>query len=328
MLAIAALTASVGAIAVPAAAQSPQWQVHLLPLPDGHPDATGFVTGTDGRGNYSGMLAIEGRSVVVTWTRSRVTVWGTPEGTNFAAVWDQNKAGTVTGTALADGSGESVPFLLDGPSFRVLPLPAGYSEGSADAINNRGDVLGAVTGSDGQSKPVVWWAGRLDRPELLDVPGWGLDIDDDGTILVDGLNEPSRLFRDGKLIDLAVPAGYDHIYAHQIKNGMVIGHASSPAQPAGQGILWRTPSDPWPLQGSESTSHLNRFGLVVGREPIPTSHNGPLATWWGPNFAGRLPMPAGHNGSAGAVGEDGAIVGWVSTGPLDEGGRPAVWRLF
>ncbi|SMC94091.1 hypothetical protein SAMN05661093_03044 [Kibdelosporangium aridum] len=329
MLAIAALTASVGAIAVPtAAAQSPQWQVHLLPLPDGHPDATGYVTGTDGRGTYSGTLAIGDRVEVVKWTRDTVTVVGAPAGTEFPSVSDHNRAGTIVGAAHDRETGSLVPFVLNGTAFRLLPTPAGHSGSSAEAINDRGDVLGAATGPDGQSKTVLWRADSLEHPELLDVPGWGTDIDEDGTILLNTMDGPPRLFRNGKLVDLVVPAGYRYPHASEIKNGVVVGSIASTTRPGAGGFLWRTPDNPQPLQGSDTASHMNKFGLIVGREPIPLSPHGPLAVWWGTHFAGRLPMPADHKGAAGAVGDDGAIVGWVSTHPLDEGGRPAVWRLF
>jgi hypothetical protein len=38
-------------------------------------------------------------------------------------------------------------------------------------------------------------------------------------------------------------------------------------------------------------------------------------------------MPAGYTkGLAQHVDADGTVAGFVSNGPLDEGGRPAIWR--
>lgn len=306
------------------------WTVNYLPMPRGFEDARGYVMGTDSKGMYSGFIGTGVGAEVVTWKGGKATLRGTPVGFEYAAAWDQNRSGTIAGDAIDYDSGGSRPFTLDGSRFRVLPLPDGFSSTNVRAMNDRGDVVGLAFGSDGGTDAAVLWpAGDYDSPAVLELnlPDPDVrDIDDDGTLLLDSYEAGPHLWRDGILQKLTVPDGYTHPNVSAMRRGRVVGHASSEAEPGGQGFLWLTPTDPRPLQGSETAFGINSFGLIVGREPIPTSHQGPLAAWLGTYPAGRLPMPAGHNGAGHVVGDDGTIAGHVSTRPLDEGGRPVVWR--
>lgn len=310
---------------------SGSWTMRYLPMPTGHEDARGYVTGTNSKGVYSGFIGTELGPEVVTWKGGKATLHGAPAGFEHATAWDQNSSGTIVGEALDSETGEARPFTLDGSKFRVLPLPEGFSSLNVRAMNEPGDIVGIAFPSDdgNPSAAVLWPASDYHSPVILDLnlPSADVrDIDDDGTILVDSYEAGPHLWRDGVLQTLAVPDGYTQATVQAIRKGRVVGHASSEADPGGQGFLWVTPADPRPLRGSTTASNINAFGLIAGREASPTSHQGTLAVWLGTYSAGRLQMPEGYNGAAGVVGDDGTIAGHVSTQPLDEGGRPVVWR--
>lgn len=73
--------------------------------------------------------------------------------------------------------------------FRRLPMPSGYTSGSAARINNRGDILGGVseTPSGGDSATVVWPADKPGTVEVLPAPDIGYafidGIDDQGDVI-------------------------------------------------------------------------------------------------------------------------------------------------
>lgn len=281
-------------------ASDPGWRLTMLPLPAGHEDATGYVTGTDGHGGYSGYLRIGAGTQVVTWSSGRPAVRGTPPGTEFAETRDQNRAGTIIGNAIDHETGAIVPFTLAAPGFRLLAR-----SGFTTAINERGDIVGGIA-----NDVVLWPAGGEPVVVQVDLPSArAIDIDDDGTVLL-ASETGNYLWREGVLTRLADPSAY----AMAIRNGWIVG----------TGLLWREPNAPTPLRDASIASEINGTGLIVGREQA-TSVNGPLAVWRGSAPLERLPVPNGWLGTAGALADDGSIAGWVSMGNPSEGGRPAVW---
>lgn len=281
-------------------ASDPGWRLTLLPLPAGHEDATGYITGTDGHGGYSGYLRIDGGTQVVTWSSGQPAVRGTPPGTEFAETRDQNRAGTIIGNAVDHETGAVAPFTLAAPGFRLL-APSGFTT----AINERGDIVGGIA-----DDVVLWPAGGEPVVVRVDLPSArAVDIDDDGTVLL-ASETGNHLWRDGVLTSLADPSAH----AMAIRNGRVVG----------TGLLWHEPNAPTPLRNASIASEINGTGLIVGREQA-ASVNGPLAVWRGQAPIERLPVPNGWLGTAGALADDGTIAGWVSMGNPSEGGRPAVW---
>ena len=119
-----------------------------------------------------------------------------------------------------------------------------------------------------------------------------------------------------------------------IRNGWVVGTAASETQPGSQGFLWCPTGGPTTCQGATialpraaEANKVNSTLLIVGRERTAAAY-GPLAMWRGDRYLGRLPVPAGHLGSAGALAEDGTVLGWVSpTSDPSNGGQPAVWTM-
>ncbi|WP_285490965.1 hypothetical protein [Amycolatopsis taiwanensis] len=142
------------------------WQLSFLPLPDGHPDATGHVTGSDGKGGYSGFLDFAGKSQVVIWKDGEITVAGVPAGYDFAATHDENNSGTIVGEALDfSGAKPEQAFLLGDAGFQFLPIPQGFDRTDATAINNRGDVVGqAFNATDPAKDAIVLWPAADRQP--------------------------------------------------------------------------------------------------------------------------------------------------------------------
>jgi hypothetical protein len=315
-----------------AGAEEAGWKLTLLPMPAGHEDSYGYFTGTDGHGGYSGYIQVGDGAQVVTWTDGRPDLRGTPPGIEFARTDDQNQAGTVIGTGIDYDTGGSVPFTLDDNGFRFLPLPDGFREGSATAVNDRGDIVGSVYGDD--TSVVLWPAGGVPRVLDLGLPSVdAADIDDDGTVLLNS-DAGRYLWKDGMLSRLAdLP---DHYYTHvsAIRNGWVVGTAASGTQPGSQGFLWCRTGAPTTCQGATialpraaEADKINSTGLIVGRERTAEAY-GPLAVWRGDQYLERLPVPAGHLATAGALAENGTVLGWVSpTSDPTNGGQPAVWTM-
>jgi hypothetical protein len=327
LVAAVVLTTVLGA--VPAGAE-PGWHATLLPLPDGAPDASGFLTGTDGKGRYSGHFYIGDGMQVITWDRGEPTLRGAPPGHSWPSAVEQNSVGTVLVGALDDETGASAIFTLDDQGYRQVEPPAGYTSASAVAINDRGDIVGTAWTDDSTKQVTVLWpvlgVGPVVIPSGVDV--YPTDLDDDGTIL---FSSPGRgyLWRQGQVEDLAVPDGFDAIYASAIRNGAVVGYATSRTADV-TGFLWSTPQAPKQLDGSGGAHAINKSGLIAGKLPPDLgSAYGPPAVWRQTAFLGKFPMPDGYaRGLTYAVGDDGAIVGFASNRPLDEGGAPVVWSQW
>lgn len=87
-----------------------------MPLPSGYPTAVGYLTGTDGHGSFSSSFQL--------------------------------------GDVL-DAKGDTRAFTLTGSTFTLLAQPAGFDSAGAQAVNDAGDVLGALSDQDDPSKDVA-----------------------------------------------------------------------------------------------------------------------------------------------------------------------------
>lgn len=329
--ALVAAAAITTALAQPAeAAGLGHWQAELLAMPDGYPDATGWVRGTDSHGGYAGNLLLDGVSHVVTWSAGQPTVHPQPDGFESATVVDENSAGTVLGNAAAGTW--SQPYLLDHGGYELLLAPGDWSRLGAVALNERGDVLGNATTTSGDDAVLLWRAADRAHPEVITGRPYmhPSDIDDDGTILVNSFPN-SFLWRDGVFQQLTAPPGAAFLSAQGIRNGQVTGQYREPDQFHGEAVRWRSPGQPEVLPSSSSASGINRFGLIVGNgtKPDLLGPPGPLSTWIEGRPMGPLPLAGFAAGAAKAVGDDGTIAGEVSDrDPEAYSGRPAVWRYF
>ncbi|MER6666891.1 hypothetical protein ABT256_20275 [Amycolatopsis japonica] len=321
---VAVMTTALGMVSAEAV---PGWQATLLPLPVGHPGATGFVFGTDGKGGYAGELAIDDHIQLVTWRDGKVSVRGVPSGYQDAHVIDQNSAGTVL--LEANGAVGSRTFVLDERGFHEVPVPAGYTGTWAVALNDRGDILGtASTGKPDDHVTVVWPAlgvGPIVIP--TDKDARPADLDTDGTVLFNSSGRPYT-WRNGTVENLAIPAGYTVASVRSIKNGTVVGSADAEGVNGSTGFRWASATSPERLTDSSVGSLINGSGLISGAlTSEPGVSYGHPAVWQGPGSVAKLPLPDGFGvGAAYAIGDDGAIAGIAANGPLDEGGAPVVWH--
>ncbi|MCR6488552.1 hypothetical protein M8542_37565 [Amycolatopsis sp. OK19-0408] len=312
-------------LAQPAEAAVGHWEANLLALPAGHPDATGWVRGTDSHGGYAGHLVLDGHGTVVTWSKGQPTVHPQPTGFESTAVADENSAGTVLCDSVGAASEHQLFLLGRDGGYQGLAQPTEWPLVTAVALNERGDVVGNASNWSGESVVLVWHAADRAHPvEITGLPSLSAtDIDDDGTVLLNSYPH-SVLWRDGEFQELTTLPGQPYTFAQAIRNGQVTGNSAEFAGGPGQAAVWRTPTEPAALPSSHAAFGINRYGLIVGYDTSAT----PLAAWLGTRSMGSLPPAPGFTQAwAKAVGDDGTIAGVVSNSePTTNGGRPVVWR--
>jgi probable HAF family extracellular repeat protein len=241
-------------------------------------DASARTAGINRQGDIVGMSAADGLSAI----------WWTADGQFRAAqgmstARDLNDDGTIVGTA-QDGMLSRAALWHDG-ALQLLPsLTKEPSDGQANAINRRGEVvgIGRVRGN-GQDHAVLWRHGRV-----IDLGALGRHQDQKATFS----------------------------FATDINNaGQVVGFSDvSPGVGLRHAVRWDNPStlvDLGTLPGGAGSIALaiNRHGLTVG-----FSEFGPgtdyHATAWDENGVHDLGTLPGHaRSSAYAVSDHGVAVG-------------------
>jgi len=306
------------------AAEVPQWQVTLLPMPADSPNAKVWLFGSDGHGGYAGTITNAAGWAVATWRDGEVAVHDGPDGHDFPEVRGESRDGTVlVDSVTLDRAGVYHPVSL-GSFSAAAPL----------VIGPRGDLVGLGTDPESSERDALYWPSPDAEPVVLAgmLPNsYPVAIDDDGTVLFRHPDGP-YLLRDGVVEQLALPAGYTVGTAYAIRHGVVTGSAWPPqGSSSGAGLVWRSPDCPQVLANSAYTTLTrNSHGLSAGTEPAPDSDlfYGAGAAWRHGQRLGRLPaldgLPAVHPRF---VDEDGTIAG-VASGPgMSDDGRPALWRL-
>lgn len=203
-----------------------------LPVPAGATEST--VLGGDPTGRYLvGRAQSATRSWALLWDRGVLTVLDPPTRDVDSIV--VNAAGVVAGGGLRDfaGGNELMAWVYEGGSYRRLEPPPRAAAPYADVvgINARGDVLGnrSMVGGKEATAPVVWAAGSA-TPTALSGAGHATGIDDDGSVVGIGGNEPGDAR--GLLWDaaggvprgLAAPSGHGpETAAVAIRDGKVLG---------------------------------------------------------------------------------------------------------
>ncbi|MEV6441581.1 hypothetical protein [Amycolatopsis sp. NPDC051716] len=325
-IAVAALAAG------PAQAEIPKlgWQPTVLPLPAGaDPAGHGYLTASNGRGEYTGSFIVSDKLQVVSWRGGRPVLRGVPDGFEWAMVAGEDRAGRIYGEALDYDTNEDRSFVLDATGFHLWTPPPGYRTFAVHAVNRRGDALGTLTttGDPARYLPAVWPAGAA-TPTVLDWPAGTdsvVDIDDDGAILFGGFAR-DIVWKDGVSRPLADLPGFTNPHGSAIRHGVVVGFASN--SNAEQAIRWTTPEQATPLPGGEYAIDVNAGGLTAGLASVPGSYHGKSPVWHGTTPAGELKQPGTYRGyQAGHVSDDGTFAGWASNGSLDEGGVPVIWRF-
>ncbi|MER6671324.1 hypothetical protein ABT256_42695 [Amycolatopsis japonica] len=321
---------SVAVLAQPAqAANRIAWRPTILPLPPG--GGSGFLTGSDGKGEYTGSFTVNGRQSVVSWRDGRPVVRGVPDGYEAALAEDENPAGVVVGTAHDYDTRISRAYTLDATGFHVKEVPAGYDYVYGVAINTRGDVLGRAMrfGGGTETDAAVLWRAEGGAPVL--VPStretyYARDLDEDGSILFDS-GDSSALWKDGVVRHLSSgPAAQS--WGLAVRNGVVVGMRIYGG--VEQAVRWASPTaEPVGLAGGARALSVNKVGLTAGLVPNPS---GPVivgnAIAWRATTPGEVRAPSGYSTfEASVVADDGSFAGFATNDSRDFGGVPVVWRL-
>jgi hypothetical protein len=325
------------AIAVAALAAGPAqaatgrlgWQPTLLPLPAGaDPAGHGYLTASDGHGEYSGSFIVGDKLQVVSWRGGKPVLRGVPEGYEWAMVEGEDSAGRIYGDALDYDTDDDRSFVLDATGFHLRDNPPGYRAFQMRAVNRQGDAVGMVFTDDPADNAAAVWPAGATAATVIPFPAGTnnvIDIDDDGSILFSSY-ERDVVWKNGVSRPLADIAGFSNPHGSAIRNGIVVGFASNAN--ASQAIRWPTPEKATPLTGGEYAGDLNVGGLTAGQAPIPGSFRGKPVVWRGTTPGGELKQPGTYPSyQAFHVSDDGTFVGGASNGPLDEGGVPVIWRF-
>ncbi|WP_410658988.1 hypothetical protein [Amycolatopsis sp. lyj-112] len=307
---VLAATVAAGLLSAGTASAS-EWTMSYLPLPAG--GAAARVTATDGAGSYAGTYD----GGLITWAGGTFEDHGIPAGYTSVEAVDENASGSVLGNAVSYPNGSRYPdkraFAFENGGFQFLGKVPGYYNTLAIGMNNRGDIVGEVFNDIRYGSTAAFWpSGDRAHPVLLDVPPLAdpVDIDHDGTILLnDQINGPA-LWKDGVLQRLVLPEGVRDARAVAIRDGKVLGANSS------VNWLWTAFDTSVEIPGNMQTTALNGSGLVTGwispRIPTVWSPGGPITT---------LPVPL--EGYGVVVGDNGEIAGQLG-GNFDN--TPVVWR--
>jgi hypothetical protein len=315
----AAVFAATVTVTPAVAAETPQWQLTLLPLPADSPNAKSTVEGADGHGGYAGEITTAAGYAIVTWHCGKVVVHPGPNGENYPWVRGESWDGTLLLSGMSTG-----PSTLDpaGVFHTVSVGPWRYAGPSV--IGPRGDLVGQGDDPVDLSPVSLHWPSPGAEPVVLAgaLPqSYPVAIDYDGTVLFGNPDGP-YLLHDGVVRKLALPAGYHDVRATAIRRGIVTGVAFPTDGPGDQGLVWQSPDSPQVLPNSLYMTAANTHGLSVGE-----GRDGADAAWQDGQELGRLPGMAGLPAVHGRfVDEDGTIAGDVSANSAVPG-RSARWRL-
>ncbi|OXM49295.1 hypothetical protein CFP75_19400 [Amycolatopsis alba DSM 44262] len=308
---VLAATVAAGLLSTGTASAS-DWTMSYLPLPPGG-SGTARVAGTNGAGGYAGTA--DGR--LVTWNGGTVVDHGVPDGYTRVEAADENASGSVLGSAVYYSEGSHYPgkhaFAFENGEFQFLGKVPGYYNSQALGTNDRGDVVGTVFNDIRYGSTAAFWpSGDREHPVKLDVPPLlsPVDIDQDGTILLNEQFGGTWLWKDGVLRQLVLPDGLRESRGIAIRNGKVLASTQLGDR------LWTAFDTSQEVPSGMSTMALNGSGLVTGwvSPRIPTA--------WSPGDpVTALPSPGNAYGTV--VGENGEIAGTLESG-ID--GIPVVWR--
>jgi uncharacterized membrane protein len=202
---------------------------------------------------------------------------------------DVNDSRTVAGNLLFPDSAQTRAFTWRAGVFTELPTPPGRSS-VAYAINNRGQVLGAVTG-DGDPHPVLWHRGTMQTlPATLQVVG----LNDHGQVL--GNSHPSAngtqqpyLWHRGRLQALLAGTGRTSATATALNNAGDVAGTSG-----GRPFLWHDGR----LTEIDVSTATVAAGFLNERSDVATtivrpSDSRPVAYRWRAGRATCYAAPAG-----------------------------------
>ncbi|WP_236725191.1 hypothetical protein [Amycolatopsis orientalis] len=309
---VLAATVAAGLLSAGTASAS-DWTMSYLPLPSGG-GGTARVNATNGTGGYAGTY--DGR--LITWAGGTFEDHGIPAGYTSVEAVDETASGSVLGNAVSYLNGSRYPdkhaFAFENGDFRFLGKVPGYYNTQALGTNDRGDVVGTVFNDIRYGSTAAFWpSGDREHPVLLDVPPLlsPVDIDQDGTILLNEQFGGTWLWKDGVLRQLVLPDGLRESRGIAIRNGKVLASTQLGDR------LWTAFDTSVEVPDNMNTMALNGSGLVTGwispRTPTVWSPGGPVTT---------LPSPGNAYGIV--VGDNGEIAGTLESS--GGGNTPVVWR--
>ncbi|GAA0560728.1 hypothetical protein GCM10010172_49890 [Paractinoplanes ferrugineus] len=285
----------------PAAPAPTSCTVAKLPMPAGVPMAIAGAADPSGQYVVGRTYPKGGGYVAALWHGDKITKVDLP-GDLEENLSDVNSAGTAVGWSF-NAKGE-VPFVYVAGKARKL---AGPANGSAQAINNAGAIVGSDSvGGPRAASNALLWPSATAKPIKLPVPAGvrdatASDIDEDGTTVGHlDLKTPYVWFPDGTHRKLPLPTyqGKTAVAARafSIRNGIAIGVADEidGAKGPGKGQMWAVK---WNVRTGEATvldgfdmrpDAINAQGWMVG---IDKSGYAILSAGGAPI---RLPMIADH----------------------------------
>ncbi len=265
------------------------------------------LAATDGAGGYAGQY--DGR--LITWTGGTFQDHGVPAGYTAVEAVDENAPGSVLGNASAYPNGHA--FVFENGGFQFLGKVPGYYNTKGLGMNNRGDVVGTVFNDIRHGSTAAFWpSGDRTHPVLLDVPPLltPVDIDHDGTILLNEQFGGTWLWKDGVLRQLVLPEGLRESRGIAIRDGKVLASTQLGDR------LWTSSDTSEEVPGTMQTTALDGSGLVTGWISPR------IAAVWSPGGSiTTLPAPTEAYGIV--VGDNGEIAGALQG---NSGDTPVVWR--
>ncbi|WP_433014803.1 hypothetical protein [Kribbella sp. CA-294648] len=170
----------------PAAAESSTCVATELKLPAGTPsNVHSNLATSDATGRYQvgSIQQLDGSFTALLWTAGEPKVLDPVPG-RASFVVDVNSRGVALGfTESADGLSRQ-PWLYSNGRYRKLATPAGLANISAQALNDRGDVVGSGRDkASGLSSVVVWPAAGKPRRLPADGSATAADINEAGVVI-------------------------------------------------------------------------------------------------------------------------------------------------
>jgi hypothetical protein len=213
----------------------PDGTYQVLIAPYGYATAAGMAI--DDSGTVYGTARDEtGRQIAVRWRPNGVlTAMKLPEGATWAQVTSASPNGYVVGHVFGTGGGPlAVRWNRNGSVITLARVTNGTT--SAEAVNNRGEVVGNSNGADG-TYGARW---RADGSVIMLSKGmYPKSINDSGVMVgfthVGGEPRPYRWSENGEALDLGLPEGATSGGALDINtDGVIVGIAGSVA------VKWTT----------------------------------------------------------------------------------------
>lgn len=256
----------------------------LLPLPD---SAVGSnAVGINAHGDVVGAVQLQyedgpTQTEAALWPAAGgVTLLGFLPGGGFSGATDINDSGVVVGAASSSGGYRGFVWSGNGP-MEALATPPGTTEAFAQAINNKGQIVGGADAGYVPAPPpppvaVLWDQGvPITLPPLAEgAVAYATDINDFGQIVgnsaptgIPWLVRDAVLWQEGQVTDLGSLGGYFAIASAINNDGVAVGTMTDTSGLT-HAVLWknlvRTTLDPLTGDSASYANDVNGRGDVVG----------------------------------------------------------------